>query len=172
MGAVGLVLCLTSACSADAVEVRRAGDPGSNGVMSSAMGDMKRGEPLFVGLMSICVAGVDAGTVTGVRAIDAADMRVTSYTVVPGAADDAADRGSLARAGYDVSEHVVSGRCGSAGLDGVSTLLVELEREVDQSRTLQGFEVDWEAGNSSGTFSYLYQVSICAPEDDACTALR
>ena len=172
VGTVGLVVCLAAACSANAVEVRRAGGPDSNGVMSSAMADMKRGEPMFVGLMSICVAGADDGTVTEVRAIDAAEVTVTSFTVVPGAADDAADRGSLTRSGYDVSHHVVSSQCGSAGLDGVSTLLVELEREVDQSRTLEGFDVDWVAGSGSGTFSYLYQVSICAPKDDACTALQ
>ncbi|MFD7310177.1 hypothetical protein [Promicromonospora sp. NPDC059942] len=168
VGAAGLVLCLAAACSADAVGVRRAGEPDSNGVMSSAMGDMRRAEPMFVGLMSICVAGPDDGKVTEVRAVDAADVTVTSFSVVPGAADDAAGRGSLTRSGYDVSQHAVRSRCGSTGLDGVSTLLVELEREVDQSRTLQGFEVDWEAGSSSGTFSYLYQVSICAPKDDAC----
>lgn len=174
IGTAGLVLCLAAACSipTSSAEVRRAGGPDSNGVMSSAMGDMKRGEPMFVGLMSICVTGAQEGTVTEVRAIDATDVTVTSFSVVPGAADDAAGRGSLTESGYDVAQKAVSSRCGSAGLNGVSTLLVELERDVDQSRTLKGFDVDWEAGSRSGTFSYLYEVSICAPKDDACTTLE
>ncbi|MEV0952190.1 hypothetical protein [Promicromonospora sp. NPDC050249] len=134
------------------------------------MADVAEHSPLAVGLMSICVDGANSGEVTAVEPIGTDDIEVTAFTVVDAQRETfAASRKSLSAEGFDTTAHTVATRCGAEGGDGISRLLVEMERLTPESATTDGFKVHWRADGNEGTFDILFENSICAPGDVACS---
>lgn len=171
--ALGLLVALVfSACSVGATgaEVRQAGSSGDSGDQAAAMADVAEHLPLSVGLMSICVDGASSGELTAIEPIGTDDIEVTAFTVVDAQRETfAASRESLSAEGFDTTAHTVAGRCGAEGDDGISRLLVEMERLTPESATTDGFRVHWRADGNEGTFDILFENSICAPGDIACS---
>lgn len=168
---LGLPLALVlSACGASGVEVRQAGNPDSRGDQAAALADVAEHSPLAVGLMSICVDGASSGELTAVEPIGTDDIEVTAFTVVDAERETfAASRKSLSAEGFDTTAHTVAARCGAEGDDGISRLLVEMERLTPESATTDGFRVHWRADGNEGTFDILFENSICAAGDVACS---
>lgn len=167
-----LLALVSSACSVGATgpEVRQAGSPENNGDQAAAMADVAEHSPLSVGMMSICVDGANAGEVTAVEPIGTDDIEVTAFSVVDAQRETfAASRKSLSAEGFDTTAHTAATRCGAVGDAGISRLLVEMERLTPESATTDGFRVHWRADGNDGTFDILFENSICAPGDVACS---
>lgn len=169
-----LALLLTfglSACSGqgEGAEVKQAGSPENFGNQHAAMNETPERSPISVGFMSICVEGATSGEITAVDPIGTKDVEVTAYAVVDGRTEFGASRSSLSAEGIDTAAHTIATQCGAEEYQGFSKLLVEMERLTPESATTDGFRVHWRANGDEGTFDYLFDISVCAPGDIACS---